>query len=67
MQDRIIPHLDSLQSQTKIVGTLPPNTVFSLLACLLVLPMLSIAVNSPNLVHQHWEGEKTAKCLSDFD
>ena len=43
----------NLQSQTKIVGTLPPNAVFSLLARLLVLPMLFIAVNSPNLVHQH--------------
>ena len=44
----------TLQSQTKIVGTLPPNTVLSLLAQLLVLPMLFIAVNSPNLAHHHW-------------
>ena len=29
---------------------------------LLVLPMLFIAVNSPNLVHQHWKDQKTAKC-----
>ena len=29
---------------------------------LLVLPKLSIAVNSPNLVHQHWKDQKTAKC-----
>ena len=46
----------TLQSQTKIVGTLPPNTVLSLLAQLLVLPMLVIAVNSPNLAHHHWGG-----------
>ena len=37
------------QSQTKIVGTLPSDAVFSLLARLPVLPMLVIAVNSPNL------------------
>ena len=43
----------NLQPQTKIVGTLPPNAVLSLLAGLLVLPMLIIAVNSPNLAHQH--------------
>ena len=40
------------QSQTKIVGTLPFNAVFYLLARLLSLPVLFIAVNS-NLVHQH--------------
>ena len=37
---------------------------FSLLARLLVLPMLAIA---PNLARQHWEGKKTAKCLNNFD
>ena len=37
------------------------STLFLLLARLLVLPMLFIAVNSPNLAHQHWEGKKTAK------
>ena len=25
-------------------------------------PVLFIAVNSPNLEHQHWKGEKTVKC-----
>ena len=30
-------------------------------------PMLFIAVNSPNLMHQHWEGQKTAKCPNKFD
>ena len=35
-----------LQSQTKVVGTLPRNVVFWLLACLLVLPMLFMAVTS---------------------
>ena len=56
-----------MQSQTKIVGTLSPNAVFSLLVPLLGLPMLIIAVNSPNLAHQHWEGKKTAKCPNNFD
>ena len=57
-----------LQSQTKVVGTLPPNTVFLLLARLLALPMLFITVNSPNLVDQLWEGIKTAKCpMFNFD
>ena len=32
---------------------------FLLLARLLVLPMLFIAVTSPNLAHQHWEGNKS--------
>ena len=50
-------------------------TLFLLLARLLVLPMLVIAVNSPNLAHQHWEGKETAKrpnnldgdcCITDF-
>ena len=58
----------NLQSQTKIVGTLPLNAVFSLPACLFVLPMLVIAVNSPNLADQHLdEGKKTTKCPNNFD
>ena len=32
-----------------------------------VLGMLFIALNSPNLVHQHCEGEETVKCPSNFD
>ena len=43
---------NNLQSQTNVVGILPLNAVFSLLSYLLSLPMLSIAVNAPNLVHQ---------------
>ena len=39
----------NVRSQTK----LPPNTVFSVLVRLLVLPMLVIAVNSPNFARQH--------------
>ena len=35
-----------------------------LLARLLVLP---IAVNSPNLAHQHWEDKKTVKRPNNFD
>ena len=46
---------------------LPLNAAFSLLACLFVLPMLVIAVNSPNLAHQHLEGKKTTKCPNNFD
>ena len=43
----------NLQSQTKIVGILPLNSIFFLLnlSYLLSLPMLFIAVHSPNLVH----------------
>ena len=48
------------KSQRKIAGMLPPNTVFSVLAHLLILPMLFITIKSPNLAHQHWEGKKTA-------
>ena len=56
-----------LQSQTKImVGILPLYTVFFHLSYLLSLPMLLIAVHSPNLVHQHWEGQKKVKCLFNF-
>ena len=59
----------TIQSQTKIAGTLPPNSLFFFftLAHLLVLPMLFITGNSPNLAHQHWEGKKTAKCPNNFD
>ena len=54
--------MKQLQPQTKIARTLPPNTVFLLLACLLVLPMLFVAVNSSNLVHEHCrEGKTTVK------
>ena len=64
----------NLQSQTKIVGTLPPNAVLSLLARLLVLPMLVIAVNSTNFAHQHWlgggegggEGQEDSKVSQQF-
>ena len=47
-----------LHSQTKMVGTLSPNAVFSVLARLLVLPMLVIAVNSPNLADHHWRARR---------
>ena len=40
---------------------------FLLLVRLLVFSMLFIAVNSPNLEHQHWEGKKTVKCPNSFD
>ena len=33
----------------------------------LVLPMLLISVNSPNLANQQWKGKKTAKCPNNFD
>ena len=56
-----------LQSQTETVRALPTNALFPLLVPLLVLPMLVITVNSPNLAHQHWEGKETAKCPNNFD
>ena len=59
--------MEQLQSQTKIAQTLPPNAVFSLLACLLILPILFVAVNSPHLVHEHWEGKMTVKRPNNFD
>ena len=66
-----------LQCQTKIAGILPPNAVFYFyvfvlffilipLAHLLVLSMLFIAVNSPNLAHQHWLGKRTIKYANNF-
>ena len=61
------PTQSACSLRQKILGTLPPNAIFSLLAPVLVLPMLIIAVNSPNLAHQHWEGKKTAKCPNNFD
>ena len=39
---------------------------FQLLAHLLVLPILFIAVKSPNLVYQHWEDKKTAVANPDL-
>ena len=46
--------------------TLSLNAVFYLLAHLLALPMLYISVNSPNLVHQYYKGEKIINCPSNF-
>ena len=48
------------------IGTIAPKAVFPLLACLLILPMFFIPINSPKLAHQHWEGKKTAKSLQQF-
>ena len=45
--------IKKLQFQTKIVETLRPNAVFSLLMHPLSLSNLFVAVHSPNLVHQH--------------
>ena len=64
--------LKDLQSQTKVVGILPPNAVFLLfffflLASPLVLQTLFIAVNSPNLAHQHLGGKKIVKRPNIFD
>ena len=56
-----------LQSQTKIVGTLKPNAVFFLLVLPSCLSKLFIAVQSPNLVHQHWGDRETQKCPNNFD
>ena len=51
----------------QLLGHFHPTLFFSLLARLLVLPMLVIAFSSPNLAHQHWEGKKIANCLNNFD
>ena len=52
-----------------IVGTLPPNAVFSHLAPRPpnVFFFKFNAVNSPNLVHQHWKSKKTAKCPNNLN
>ena len=52
-----LSHTYSLRQ--KQLGHFHPTLFFLLLACLLVLPMLLITVNSPNLAHQQWEGKKT--------
>ena len=70
LHDKIIFRLNifNLKSQTKIVGTLLPYAYFFLLlAGFPILPMLFIAVNSPNLAHRHWEGKKTATCPNNFN
>ena len=54
-------------SQTKIVGTLKPNAVFFLLVLPLSLSKLFIAVQSPNLVHQHWADRERQKCPNNFE
>ena len=50
-----------LQSQTKIVGALPPNAVFFFTSGLSSCP-----VNSTNLADQLWGSKKTAKCPNNF-
>ena len=55
------------QSQTKIVGTLKPNAVFSILVLTSSLSKLFIAVRPPNPVHQHWGDKETPKCPNHFD
>ena len=61
------PLFQILQSQTKIVGTLRPNAGFFLLVPPLSLSKLFIAVQSPNLVHQHWGDKEAQKCPNNFD
>ena len=56
-----------LQSQTKIVGTLNANPFFSFPVLPFSLPMLFIAIQSANRVHQHWEEKKTQKRPNNFD
>ena len=64
LKDTNVLQFLATDSYKNIVGTLPPNAVFCflLLACLLVFPMVFLAVNSPNLVHHYWECKTTAKC-----
>ena len=54
-------------SQTKIVGTLKPDAVFFRLVLPLSLSKLFIAVQSANLIHQHWGDMETQKCPNNFD
>ena len=56
-----------LQSQTKIVGTVNVNPFFSFPVLPFSLPMLFIAIQSANRVHQHWEEKKTQKRPNNFD
>ena len=49
------------------VGTLRPNAVFFLLVPPLSLSKLFIAVQSPNLVQQHWGDKEAQKCPNNFD
>ena len=87
--NKFLSIVEELQSQKKIVETLPPPSVppldvtqrslgalrdiqktaaretkfhptgfFLIVARLLILPMWFIVVNSPNLAHRHWEGER---------
>lgn len=64
LKDTNVLQFLATDSYKNIVGTLPSNAVFCflLLACLLVFPMVFLAVNSPNLVHHYWECKTTAKC-----
>ena len=56
-----------LQSQTKIVGTVNAKAVFSLPVLSFSLPMLFIAIQSANRVHQHWREENTQQRPNNFD
>ena len=59
----------NLQSQTKIVGILPLNSIFFFLNIFYLVDLphnVVIAVHSQNLVNQHWEGQKTVKCPNNF-
>ena len=56
-----------LQSRTKIVGTVNAEAFFSLPVLSFSLPMLFIAIQSANRVHQHWREENTQQRPNNFD
>ena len=59
-----ISHAPTVSEKNSWDTSTQPPCFFLLLARLIVLPMLFIAVNSPNLAQQHWEGKETAKSLN---
>ena len=56
-----------LQSRTKIVGTVNAEAFFSFPVLSFSLPMLFIAIQSANRVHQHWREENTQQRPNNFD
>ena len=53
---------DDRPTVSKLIATLPPNTVFSL-----VLPMFFPQLPNKSCKPTDWEGEKTVKCPNNFD
>ena len=58
----LIYNLEKISHSKKQLGHFQPTLFFT--SC---FPMLFIAFNSPNLVHQHWKEKKTTKSPKNFD